>query len=203
MRSILAITSSLNGAVSNSNKLVAQYLANRQSTGAVRVTERDLHADQLPHLSAEEMQAWNTSAAQRSEEQTQLATFSDTLIDELKNADEVVLGVPMYNFGIPSVLKAWIDRVARAGVTFAYTDTGPVGLLADKPVTVLAARGGQYAGTEMDTQTAYLTHFFNFIGLSDLRFVYAEGLAMDPEKQQHTLSVAEQKIIELSTAPVD
>lgn len=203
MRKILAITSSLNGDTGNSNKLVLQYLEKRQQAGKAAIIQRNLHADQLPHLTADEMQAWNTPAEQRSAEQTRLATISDTLIEEITAADEVVLGVPMYNFGIPSVLKAWIDRIARAGVTFAYTANGPQGLVADKPVTVLAARGGQYAGTELDTQTAYLTHFFNFIGLTAIRFIYAEGLAMDNDTRQQGLSGANQKIIELLAAPVD
>jgi FMN-dependent NADH-azoreductase len=119
-----------------------------------------------------------TDPAERSEAQAALAKVSDTYVAQVQAADTIVLGVPMYNFGVPSALKAWIDRIARAGVTFKYTDTGPVGLLSDKKIIVAAARGGMYAGTPADTQTPYLTSFFNFLGLTDIEFVYAEGLAM-------------------------
>ena len=113
------------------------------------------------------------------------------LIDELKTADHIVLGLPMYNFGIPSQLKSWIDHVARAGITFRYTENGPQGLLDDKPVTVLAARGGLYAGTENDTVTPYIKLFFGFIGMTDVNFVYAEGLNMGDETKEKAMSEAQ------------
>jgi len=115
---------------------------------------------------------------------------SDQLIDELRQADVVVIGLPMYNFGIPSTLKAWIDHIARVGQTFRYTEKGPVGLLQDKPVYLFAARGGLYHGTPRDTQSAYMTHFLNFIGLRNIEFVYAEGLAMGERPRQEALNQA-------------
>ena len=103
--------------------------------------------------------------------------YSDQLIDELRRADTLVLRLPMYNFGLPSALKAYFDLVARAGVTFKYTETGPVGLLTGKKAYVFATRGGYYAGTPKDAQTAYLRDFLGFLGITDVAFVYAEGLA--------------------------
>jgi FMN-dependent NADH-azoreductase len=107
-----------------------------------------------------------------------VAAFPDRLIDELRRADTIVLGLPMYNFGLPSSLKAYFDHVARAGVTFKYTEKGPVGLLTGKKAYVFATRGGYYAGTPKDTQTPYVRDFLAFLGITDVEFVYAEGLAI-------------------------
>lgn len=198
MRNILVIYSSLNQQTGNSSKLTREYLQNLQSKGEVNIVERNLVTDGLGHLSAEEMQAWMTPAAERTAEQAELAAISDNLVEEVKAADEIVLGVPMYNFGIPSVLKAWIDRIARAGITFRYTEKGPQGLLDNKKVTILAARGGMYKGTEFDTQSQYLTHFFGFVGITDVQFVYAEGLNMGPDSADKAFKQANEKIIELT-----
>ncbi len=203
MRNVLAITTSLNKAQGNSNKLVASYLEKLSSQPATTITSRDLDADSLPHLSAKEMQAWMTPADERTDEQHALAALSDSLVEEVKAADDIVIGVPMYNFGIPSVMKAWIDRIARAGVTFRYTENGSVGLLENKSVTILAARGGQYSGTEYDTQSQYLTHFFNFVGITDIQFVYAEGLALGEDSAKSAFDAASKKIIELTAQRKD
>ena len=115
----------------------------------------------------------------------------------------LVIGMPMYNFGVPSTFKAWVDRLARAGVTFKYTENGPVGLLADKKVVVLAARGGQYVGTAKDTQTTYLKDFFAFVGLTDVEFVYAEGLAMGEESFNGAMDAATAQIRALAAGLSD
>ena len=151
---------------------------------------RNLAANPLPHLTAERFQAFLAKPDARSPAQQAIVAESDALIAELQAADTVVLGLPMYNFGIPSTLKAWIDHVARVGRTFRYTDDGSVGLLADRPTYVFAARGGQYRGTPRDTQTAYLTNFLNFIGIRDIEFVYAEGLALGEEPRRASLDDA-------------
>lgn len=135
-----------------------------------------------------------TPAESRSAEQQALVAVSDGLVAELAAADVLVLAVPMYNFGIPSTLKAYFDRVARAGVTFKYTETGPVGLLSGKKAYVLAARGGMYQGTAKDSQTAYLKDFLSFIGIDDVTFVYAEGLNMGDANRAAALAAAEQQI---------
>jgi FMN-dependent NADH-azoreductase len=116
--------------------------------------------------------------------------YSDALIAELKAADTIVLGLPMYNFGLPSQLKAYFDHVARAGVTFKYTEKGAVGLLGGKKAYVFAARGGLYAGTLADTQTAYVRDFLAFLGITDVKFVYAEGLAIGEASKSRSLAAA-------------
>ncbi len=107
--------------------------------------------------------------------------LDDVLIAEVKAADVIVLGVPMYNFGVPAQLKNWIDAIARAGVTFRYTEQGPVGLLAGRRVYVALARGGRYRETPADSQVPYLKTLLGFLGMTDVHFIYAEGLNMGPD----------------------
>jgi FMN-dependent NADH-azoreductase len=178
MNSILLIKSSLNGEQSHSNTLSQSLVKQLNVKGNVTIVRRDLAKDNLPHLTQAEMGAWMTDIAQRSQEQTDLATISDDLIEELKNSDTIIVAMPMYNFGVPSTFKAWVDRVARAGITFQYTENGPAGLLKDKTVIVVASRGGIYAGTQKDSQTQYLKDVFSFMGMEDITFIYAEGLNM-------------------------
>ena len=120
------------------------------------------------------------------------------LIGELARADVIVLGLPMYNFGVPSQLKAYFDHIARAGVTFKYTDTGPVGLLTGKKAYVFATRGGVHAGTPLDTQTGYVRDFLRFIGISDVNFIYAEGLALGAQSKAEGLARAAAQIEQLA-----
>jgi len=198
MTSVLAIFSSLNGEQGNSSKLARTYLAAKQKSTDISLKEVSLSDGALPHLSSEEMNAWMTTPNKRSEAQRILAALSDDAVAAISNADEIVIAVPMYNFGIPSSLKAYFDRLARAGITFKYTDKGPVGLLEGKRATIFAARGGVYQGTEFDTQSTYIKHFLNFIGITDIEFVYAEGLAMGEEQASNSFSLANEKIIELT-----
>ncbi|ASP48629.1 FMN-dependent NADH-azoreductase [Cognaticolwellia beringensis] len=178
MNNILFIKSSLNGEQGNSTKLAQELVTNLSATSEVKVVDRDLAKQALAHLTQEEMAAWMAQESERTEQQALLASVSDSLITELTKADTLVVAMPMYNFGVPSTFKAWVDRVARAGVTFRYTENGPVGLLKNKRVIVVAARGGMHAGTTSDSQTQYLTSFFNFIGIDNIDFIYAEGLNM-------------------------
>jgi len=196
MSSILFIKSSLNGEQGQSNQLGQALVSQLTTDPTVKVVERDLAADNLPHLSQTEMAAWMTEAKDRTAQQADLAATSDNLIAELQESDTIVIGMPMYNFGIPSTFKAWVDRVARAGITFRYTEQGPVGLLTNKKVIVVAARGGIYAGTEKDSQTQYLKDFLAFIGIKDVTFIYAEGLNMPGSDER--LSAAQQAISEIS-----
>jgi FMN-dependent NADH-azoreductase len=182
MHNILFIKSSLNGNQGNSNILATELLDAIKTKIQVNIVERDLSKNEVSHLSQQEMSAWMMTVSERNEGQHQLANISDGLIEELKISDTLVVGMPMYNFGIPSSFKAWIDRTARAGITFKYTEQGPVGLLDGKKVIVVAARGGMYAGTPKDTQTQYLKDVFAFIGITDIEFIYAEGLNM-PTKE--------------------
>lgn len=197
---VLLINSSLNGEQGNSSKLANEFVAKLKQHTQINLLERDLAKEPLPHLSQTEMGAWMTPVNERTDEQSQLADMSDTLVAELQNSDTLVIGMPMYNFGIPSTFKAWIDRVARAGITFKYTEQGPVGLLEGKKAIIVAARGGMYQGTPKDTQTQYLKDVMAFIGITDVQFIYAEGLNM-PMKDE-SLEKAK-SVIEASAAALN
>jgi len=200
MNTILKINSSLYSEAGQSSQLAAQLIeALREREAATRVIERDLALEPVPHLDAARFQAFLTPPEQRTAEQQAVAAYSDALIDELRAADVVVLGLPMYNFGIPSQLKAYLDHIARAGVTFRYTANGPVGLLTGKKAYVFATRGGQYAGTPRDSQTSYIRQFLGFLGITEVEFVYAEGLAMGDASKAASLAqarVALQNLVE-------
>lgn len=192
---ILVIKSSVFSDGGNSSALVNTKVdALKAEHPEATFVERDLATDPVPHLDGKRVGAFFTPEDERSAEQQQVDDFSMALIEELKAADQVVLGLPMYNFGIPSQLKSWIDHVARAGITFRYTDQGSIGLLEDKPVTVLAARGGLYAGTDNDTVTPYIKMIFAFMGINDVSFVYAEGLNMGDDIKAKTLEEAKAEI---------
>lgn len=145
------------------------------------VTLRDLAVTPHPVLDEAALGALFTPADQRTPEQAARVALDDALIAEIQAHDTLVLGVPMYNFGVPVQLKAWIDAIARAGTTFRYTATGPEGLLKGKTVYVALARGGLYRDTPNDSQVPYLKAVLGFLGMTDVRFIYAEGLAMGPE----------------------
>jgi FMN-dependent NADH-azoreductase len=197
MKNILIVNSSISGEQGQSNQLIENFL--QALTSEAIVTRLDLNQQQLPHLAMSEIAAWMTPATDRSAEQAELAALSDLSIAQVQAADVILVGVPMYNFGVPSQLKAWFDRIARAGITFKYTETGPVGLLADKPVVFFATRGGIYKDLPHDSQTPFLKAFFNFIGLKNLHFVYAEGLSMGADSAQAALDAAKAQIGELTS----
>ena len=178
MNQLLFIKASLNDEQSKSNQLATELVAKlTEQTNSIVVT-RDVAKQPLSHLTQSEMNAWMTPVQDRSEEQQALTRTSALMIEELQKSDTVVIAMPMYNFGVPSTFKAWVDRVARAGITFNYTENGPVGLLSDKKVIIVTTRGGLYEGTEKDSQSQFLKDFFSFIGLDDIQFIYAEGLNM-------------------------
>ncbi|MBT8078045.1 MAG: NAD(P)H-dependent oxidoreductase [Gammaproteobacteria bacterium] len=144
----------------------------RQSVGSLRQTRRDL-AESLPHVDESWVQANFTEPGQRDREQQRKLALSDELVTELKDADLIVIGVPVYNFGIPAALKAWIDMVARARVTFRYTDEGPKGLLQGKKAILAVASGGTEIGSSIDFATPYMRHVLGFLGISDVSVVAA------------------------------
>ena len=192
---VLHISSSIFSNEGNSSKLATHFLEQiKQQHPDAEIVVRDLANDPVPHLTEETFKANLTPADQRTPEQQALASTGDLLIEELQSADILVLSVPMYNFGIPSTLKAWIDNIARAGTTFKYTENGPVGLLGNKKTYVLGARGGKYFGTPMDTQTPYLRSVLAFIGIFDVEFVLAEKLSMDADKAPQIMADAKAKI---------
>ena len=186
MNNVLVLSSSLNFEQGNSSQLAQQFIDKLQAQQTLHLTKRDLAKQPLDHLTIEEVQAWMTANEQKTPEQHNLSALSDNLIEEVQKADTLIIAMPMYNFGIPSTFKTWMDRVARAGVTFKYTDNGPVGLLTNKKVIIIAARGGAYQGTVKDSQSQHLSDFFALIGITDVEFIYAEGLNMGQQEQSFT-----------------
>lgn len=190
MKTLLSIQSSLFVEHGISRRLTEEFIAQwRRDNPRGRVVVRDLAADPIPHLTAERFTAFGGGDGLDAGQLAALAD-SDEMIAELEEADEVVLGLPMYNFTLPSTLKAYFDHIARAGVTFRYTETGPEGLLGDRPVHVFATRGGYYQGTSADTQTDLVKLFFGLLGINDMRFIYAEGLAMGEAQQAAAMQQA-------------
>jgi len=195
---ILQINSSARSANSQSSRLADDIVARLQaSQPQAALSVRDLGATPHPALDETALGALFTPADKRSADQAARVALDDALIAELQAADVVVLGVPMYNFGVSAQLKNWIDAVARVGVTFRYTEKGPVGLLQGKKVYVALTRGGLYRNTPADTQVPYLKTFLGFLGMTDVQFIYAEGLAMGPEAEQKALASARTQIEEV------
>jgi FMN-dependent NADH-azoreductase len=203
MKTLLQIRSSLFAAHSQSNQLAERFVsAWRAANPHGEVLVRDLALEPVPHLDGARFGAFLAKPGERTPEQQSVIQYSDGLIDELRRADVVVLGLPMYNFGIPSQLKAYFDHIARAGVTFRYTEKGAVGMLTGKQVYVFAARGGLYAGTPADTQTPYVRDFLAFVGMRDIQYVYAEGLAISPASKETSLARAHADIDRIAPLPL-
>jgi len=195
MKTLLQINTSIFSGGGQSSQLAQRFVnAWRESNPGAGVIVRDFATDPVPHLDAAGFGAFLAKPEERTEDQRAAAKYSDALIDELKAADVIVLGLPMYNFGLPSTLKAYFDQIGRAGSTFRYTAEGPVGLVTGKKAYVFAARGGLYRGTPRDTQTAYVRDFLAFIGITDVEFVYAEGLAISAESKSASLAQANLEI---------
>jgi FMN-dependent NADH-azoreductase len=198
MKTLLQINASMFGENGQSTRLADLFVAGwRDANRDAHVVLRDLAADPVPHLDGQRLGALIANPEQRSAEQQAVVDYSDGLIEEIRRADVIVLGLPMYNFALPSTLKAYLDHITRAGVTFRYTETGPVGLIGGKKVYVFAARGGMYVGTPEETQTPYIRTILGFIGIDDVEFIYAEGLAMGEEKKQAGIAAAEAGIGQL------
>lgn len=203
MKTLLQIDSSLFSGHGQSSQLARTFAQRWLDLNAGRVVTRDLAREEIPHLTAERFQAFLARPEERTPEQQAVAGYSQALIDELKAADVIVLGLPLYNFGVPSQLKAYFDHVARAGITFRYTANGAEGLLTGKKAYVFATRGGLYAGTPLDTQTNYVRDFLRFLGIEDVEFIHAEGLAMGEPAKTQALASAAHAIRRLSARVVE
>jgi FMN-dependent NADH-azoreductase len=198
MKTLLQLTSSIFADGGQSSRLAEEFVAAlRLEHPGAQVIRRDLARDPVPHLDAERFGAFLAKPETRTPAQAAVVGYSDALIAELKHADTLVIGLPMYNFGLPSQLKAYFDHVARAGVTFKYTEKGAVGLLGGRKAFVFAARGGLYQGTPRDTQTGYVRDFLAFLGVTDVKFVYAEGLAISEASKAQSLATARRALREL------
>jgi FMN-dependent NADH-azoreductase len=195
---ILQINASARSAGSNSTRLADSVSARLKDLNADASIElRDLASDPHPVLDEPALGALFTPADQRTPEQNARVALDDALIAQVQSADAVVLGVPMYNFGVPVQLKTWIDAIARSGVTFRYTANGPEGLLTGKKVYVALARGGLYRDTPADSQVPYLKKILGFLGMTDVEFIYAEGLAMGAEAATRAFAEADAQMGEL------
>ncbi len=195
MSTLLRIDSSIFGENGVSSQL-AGYFQERllEKRADMKVVHRKLAEEPIPHFDGQWLQALMTPESDRSDGQKEMVALSDQLIAELKEADALVLTAPMYNFHLPSAMKAWFDHVARAGETFKYTENGPVGLLEDKPVYVLTTRGGQHKGQPTDTLVSYLTTMLGFLGLKDIEFIFAEALNMGDELKGSSIEEAKKTI---------
>jgi FMN-dependent NADH-azoreductase len=195
---LLQIDSSISGGASASRQLTARVVDQfRRAHRNIEVIRRDLDADPLPHLDGAQLAAMAPTTGSTAEIRDALAK-GIVALEEFQQADIVVIGAPMYNFGVPSQLKAWIDRIAVAGKTFRYTEQGPVGLSGGKKVIIASSRGGIYAhgtpGAAMDFQENYLRAVFAFLGVTDIEFVRAEGIAFGPEQRESALNSAFESI---------
>jgi FMN-dependent NADH-azoreductase len=200
MSKVLVLTSSALGAASVSNQLVQDTLALlRQQDRDLRVTTRDLGGNPIPHLTAESATTLR-GAEPANAAQAAARALSDELIAELKAADTLVVGAPMYNFGIASTLKTWFDHVSRAGITFRYSESGAVGMLEGKRAIVVESRGGSYSdGPEkaLDSQEPHLRNLLSFMGITNVMFVRAENLAFGPEAREKAIDAARAQLAEV------
>jgi FMN-dependent NADH-azoreductase len=192
---ILQINASARSEGANSTRLADALTARLKAISpAAAVEVRNLARNPHPIIDEAALGALFTPAADRTPEQAARVALDDALIAQVQSADAIVLGVPMYNFGTPVQLKAWVDAIARAGVTFRYTESGPEGLLKGKKVYVALARGGRYRGTEADAQVPWLKTVLGFLGMTDIEFVYAEGLAMGEDSATRAFAEAQEQI---------
>ncbi len=203
MTKVLILDSAATGDQSVSRKLIdglVQELTAR--SGGAEIVRRDIGGAPVPHLTPETVFAIRAGEASTDAGRGALA-LSDALIDELRAADVLVIGAPMYNFGIPSTLKAWFDHVLRARVTFRYTEKGPEGLMTGKKAIVVESRAGLYSEgplAAMDSQEPHLRTLLGFMGINDVTFVRAEKLAFGPEAAEASLAEASGKLRELALA---
>jgi len=199
MSKVLVLKSSILAGYSQSSQLADFYIEQAKAQGK-EVTVRDLAANPIPVLDGELVGAMRPSDTPLSPRQQEALDLSDELIAELQAHDEVVIAAPMYNFNIPTQLKNYFDLIARAGVTFRYTEAGPEGLVKGKTAVVISSRGGIHKDTPTDLLTPYVKLFLAFIGITDVEFVFAEGIAYGPEVASKATAEAKDAIKQIVTA---
>lgn len=193
-KNVLIIQSSSRKDGSTTRALTAELVnALNDDEAELSIIERDL-SDGMPFVDQSWIDANFTAAENRTADQSATLSFSDTLVDELTMADVIIIAAPIYNFGVPAALKAWIDQIARARVTFKYTDDGPVGLLEGKRAIVISASGGTEIGADIDFATGYLHHLLGFIGIKDVSFIAADRMMVDAEAALAKARTSIQKI---------
>ncbi|EIB98716.1 MULTISPECIES: FMN-dependent NADH-azoreductase [Pantoea] len=199
MSKVLVLKSSILAGYSQSGQLADFYVEQAKAQGK-DVTVRDLAANPIPVLDGELVGAMRPSDTPLSPRQQEALDLSNALIEELQAHDEVVIAAPMYNFNIPTQLKNYFDLIARAGVTFRYTEAGPEGLVKGKKAVVITSRGGIHKDTPTDLLTPYVKLFLGFIGITDVEFVFAEGIAYGPEVASKATAEAKDAIKQIVTA---
>lgn len=201
MSKVLVLKSSILAGDSQSNQMADYFVDQWQAAHpGDAITVRDLAAEPIPVLDGERVGALRPSETPLTPRQQEALTLSDTLVDELQSHDIIVINAPMYNFNIPTQLKNYFDFIARAGVTFRYTEQGPEGLVKGKRALVLTSRGGIHKETQSDLVAPYLKLILGFIGINDVEFVFAEGIGYGPDIAQKALQDAKAQITQLANA---
>lgn len=195
MSNILVLKSSILGTHSQTNQLSDYFLS---KLAKANVVQRDLATNPLPHFDSTAATALRGQPA--TAEEKALLALSDELVSEIKNADLIVINAPMYNFGVPTQLKSYFDFIARPRVTFQYTEKGPEGLLNGKKAVVLVAFGGFHQNQPTDLVTAYVKTILGFVGITDVQFVYVEGIGFGPEATAKAQNQAKAEIDKIVTA---
>ncbi|PKG78984.1 FMN-dependent NADH-azoreductase [Shewanella sp. Actino-trap-3] len=196
MAKVLILKSSILGSYSQSSALV-DYLHQQWSRKGAQITVRDLGSQPVPMLDGE-LATGLRGGEDLSERQLSALALSNELVAEIKQHDSIIIAAPMYNFTIPTTLKNWIDFIARVGVTFSYTATGPVGLIEGKRAIIVTTRGGVHKDGATDHVVPYLTTLLGFIGINHVETIYAEALNMGPDAAEAGISQAKLAIDELS-----
>ena len=178
---LLRIDASMRKSGSYSRKLGDRLIEQLQTQQPHGLTERDL-ADGVPHINEAWINANFTDVSERSTQQRSVLSYSDVLVSELESADVVVIGLPIYNFGVPAAFKAWIDQIVRAKRTFRYGKNGPEGLLENTKAYIVLSSGGTQLGSDIDFVSGYIRHVLGFIGIDDLTFIDSSGIGRDEEK---------------------
>ena len=202
MSNLLFVTSSLMAENSKSRQVAAEFVEGwKAKNSGAAIVERHLTPANMPHLDMGTLGALGIAADKRSAAQQQAVDFADGLIAEVEKADVLVLAVPMYNFSVPSTLKAWLDHIARAGRTFRYTEKGPEGMLKNKKVFAVVSRGGVYTGDSpykpADHQEPYLRTILGFVGLTDVTFVPVEGQAVGADAAAKGVAAVRKTLAEI------
>jgi len=178
---ILRIDASMRKSGSYSRTLSDRLIAQLQRQTPSNVKQRDL-ADGIPFINEAWIESNFTDVSERTAEQRAVLSCSDALISEIKTADTLVIGLPIYNFNVPAAFKAWIDQIARAKVTFRYGDNGPEGLLENKKAYVILSSGGTQLGSDIDFVSNYIHHVLAFIGITDVTLIDSSGIGKNEEK---------------------
>lgn len=201
MKNILRIDSSLFPAESISNQLMDELISQMElKLGPLNIVQHNLAVENIPHLDADWITSIRTNAHQRNSDQKRKAMYSNNFISELQKADLLILGIPMYNFGVSSAMKAWFDHIAQAGVTFRYRSNRSEGLLTNKKAIIVTTRGGFHKNKTTDTLIPFVKNFLKFIGITDIEIIFAEGINMSGDHREKSLAEAREHIANLIAA---